>query len=198
MYKLKNYKTRVQDEEHSKKVQEEFYRLGYNWSMNYENEKYLHTEMPFLFARDNGWIGYAVEMYVYDAKPVETEVTLQQLQEMESIADIIIKEMTGKEFVLYGEKQTVNIYYDSKYEIELENFYIDLHIDCQQKLDQIKGEEEVGISNGSYISNSNEIEINQLTTIIYDKESCEPYVLINEDLTTKIENEIINRLKFNY
>ena len=196
MYTLKQYKIKANSEEQSKLIQNELFRLGFNWGFNFDEKEHLHVEFPFLFTSEMGRISVSKEGWIYRDKILCKEITLEQLKEEKSIAEIISEQLTGTEIVLEGEMNSKNIYYNSKIEVVLKDFYIDLHLDCQQELGVVSGEEEVGIANGTYIDNEKEIKINQLMIIVYDKTIFLPYTYISETLTSEIEKELVKRLKF--
>ena len=52
---FKNMKFRVKDEEHSKLIQEELFKLGYEWN---GGKRVQYTDKEFLYTDENGWLSH--------------------------------------------------------------------------------------------------------------------------------------------
>jgi hypothetical protein len=196
MYTLKQYRIKIESEAHSRLVQDQLFRLGYYWANKECSERFINKDKAYLFANTNGWIGHCLARSTYDMKTDACEMTLEQLKEVESIAELIIAELTSKVFKITGKLDYENAYFKGTVEVILPSFYVDLHLDCQQKVSKMQGESEVGLKDGFYIDTNEEIVINQAMIIVYDKTTSDPYTFLSEEMDDKIEQCLIARLRF--
>lgn len=195
MINSKQIKIFIKDEKESKLIQEQLFRLGYEWKYNFTKEKYLHTEAKYLFAKKNKSITMSNEDYVFKRKKNYINLTLKELERLKSISELISEQIVGKRFNLQPEIDFVNAYYKGEFKVVLSNFHIDFYIDCQIELGQMKGEEEVGFANGSYIDNTKEISVNVCDNVVYFKNNSNAIVLAESE-KDKINELIIQRIIF--
>ena len=55
---MKNIKIRVKNPEHSKKIQEKLFEMGYQWPFGEDNQVFSYVTRQFLFANSEGFITY--------------------------------------------------------------------------------------------------------------------------------------------
>jgi len=130
---MKQFKIKIKNEEHSERVQDELYRLGYNWACNFKDKKYLHTKIEYIATTDCGFIKIVVFEERYK-RFKGTEVVLQQLKEEKSIVEEFNEKLMNSAILLDGDKNSKNVYFKGSVVVELDCYSIDIHIQCRQKL----------------------------------------------------------------
>ncbi len=83
---MENLKFRVHSPEHSKAIQERLFELGYKWCSG--DIKAICTELPFLFADNDGTIGHGSILDYFNAQLNHKETTLDKTYEMTALKKI--------------------------------------------------------------------------------------------------------------
>ena len=74
---FKNMKFRVKDEEHSKKIQEHLFSLGYKW--NNTNSVPQYTSGIGLFTNSYGWLSFLLNDKEYFEQSTDPEYQLKEI-----------------------------------------------------------------------------------------------------------------------
>lgn len=74
---FKNMKFRVKDEEHSKKIQEHLFSLGYKWSNT--NSVPQYTSGIGLFTNSYGWLNFLLDDKEYFEQSTDPEYQLKEI-----------------------------------------------------------------------------------------------------------------------
>jgi len=105
-----DYKIRIESPEHSRKVQEHLFSLGYKWGGTNS------TDVISIFPETIVFYSTSKKIYYFVAKKCETLLGYQEVELIETVS-YELKEIPKKEVVTIGEKS----YYKDELEVALKN-----------------------------------------------------------------------------
>ena len=196
MYTLDTYKIKTPTEDYSRKVQMELYRLGYNWSINLNGNEFIHLPAKYLYANANGTITYCSSSLNFETKIIHKEITLNELKQLMSLAELIIGSMDEQTIEINAEQQFDLAVYDDFLIMFSNEYYLETKLNCQQQLVMMSGEEEQGLSAGYCVMDIEPVVIIEMDLKIYNKEDPDTEMNLPSAVKDVIKKEISNRLKF--
>lgn len=98
----KGYKIKVQNTEESKRAQDVFFKLGGRWSKTTKINKYEFTKQPCLYFDKFKNICFSDDTDTFFDDQEETEVTLQELEELEEVLGISNVEREKSESLIFN------------------------------------------------------------------------------------------------